>query len=208
MLLFLPQGIFPTQGLNTDLLHCRKSLYCLSYQGSPIWSKNVKEMVVYNRFLFSMNTVLNTWVLLVCFCLFLIYTLNKNALSCWYIANIFNSKTYFSIVIMLSPDKQNYFFNVVVLSLSHVQLFVTPWTAAHQASLSFIIPCALLKFMSIEAVMPSNHLIFCCPLLLLPEIFPSIRVFSNELAVHIRWPKYWSFSFVSELLQSFRPSLG
>jgi len=96
---------------------------------------------------------------------------------------------------MLSPDKQNYFFNVVVLSLSHVQLFVTPWTAAHQASLSFITPCGLLKFMSIEGVMPSNHLIFCCPLLLLPEIFSSIRVFSNELAVHIRWPKYWSFSF-------------
>ena len=134
-------------------------------------------------------------ILLVCFCLFLIYTLNKDSLSCWYIANIFNSKTYFFIVIMLSPDKQNYFFNVVVLSLSHVQLFVTPWTAAHQASLSFITPCGLLKFMSIEAVMPSNHLIFCCPLLLLPEIFPSIRVFSNELAVHIRWPKYWSVSF-------------
>ena len=62
-----------------------------------------------------------------------------------------------------------------------------PWTAAQQASLSFIIPCGLLKFMSIEAVMTSNHLIFCCPLLLLPAILPSIRVFSNELVVHIRW---------------------
>ena len=134
-------------------------------------------------------------ILLVCFCLFLIYTLNKNSLSCWYIANIFNSKTYFFIVIMLSPDKQNYFFNVVVLSLSHVQLFVTPWTAAHQASLSFITPCGLLKFMSIEGVMPSNHLIFCHPLLLPPSIFPSIRDFSNESVLLIRWPKYWSFSF-------------
>ena len=64
------------------------------------------------------------------------------------------------------------------------------------------------KFMSIELVMPSNHLTLCRPLLLLPSIFPTIRIFSNELAVHIRWPKYWSFSFVSELLQSFRPSLG
>ena len=124
-------------------------------------------------------------ILLVCFCLFLIYTLNKNALSCWYIANIFNSKTYFSIVIMLSPDKQNYFFNVVVLSLSHVQLFVTPWTAAHQASLSFIIPCALLKFMSIEAVMPFNHLICCRPFILLPSILSSIRIFSNESVLPI-----------------------
>ena len=71
---------------------------------------------------------------------------------------------------------------------------MTPWTAAHQASLSFPISKSLLKFMSIESVMPSNHLVFCHPLLLLPSIFPSIRVFSNELAVHIRWPKYRSFS--------------
>ena len=82
-----------------------------------------------------------------------------------------------------------------VQSLSHVQLFVTPWTAARQASLSFTISQSLLKFISIELVMPSNHLILCHPLLLLPSIFPSIRVFSNESAPHIRWPKYWSFSF-------------
>ena len=82
----------------------------------------------------------------------------------------------------------------VVQSLSHVQLFVTPWTAAHQASLSSTIPWSLLKFMSIELVMPSNH-IPCCPLLLLLSIFTSIRVFSSESALHIRWPKYWSFSF-------------
>ena len=78
--------------------------------------------------------------------------------------------------------------------LSQVQLFVTPWTAAHQASLSFAISWSLLKLMSTELVMPSNRLILCCPLLL-PSIFPSIRVFSNELALCIRWPKYWSFSF-------------
>ena len=83
----------------------------------------------------------------------------------------------------------------VVLLLSHVQLFATPWTAACQASLSFAISLSLLKFMSIELVMPSNHPIFCCPLLLPPSIFPSIGVFSNESALHIRWPKYWSFSF-------------
>ena len=69
------------------------------------------------------------------------------------------------------------------------------WTAACQASLSIINSQSLLKFMSIQSVMPSNHLILCCPLLLLPSIFPSIRVFSNESALHIRWPKYWSFSF-------------
>ena len=72
---------------------------------------------------------------------------------------------------------------------------VTPWTAAHQASLSFTISQSLLKLMSIESVIPSNHLILCCPLLLLPSIFPSIRVFSNESALCIRWPKYWSFNF-------------
>ena len=80
-------------------------------------------------------------------------------------------------------------------SRSVVWLFVTPWTAACQASWSFTISWSLLKFMSIESVMPSNHLIFCCPLLLLPSIFPSITAFSNESALRIRWPKYWSFSF-------------
>ena len=76
-----------------------------------------------------------------------------------------------------------------------IQLFGTPWTAAHQASLSFTFSGSLFGLMSIESMMPSNHLILCCPLLLLPSIFPSIRVFSNELALHIGWPKYWSFSF-------------
>ena len=87
------------------------------------------------------------------------------------------------------------FLYVVVQSLSHVQLFVTPWIAAYQASLSFTNSQSLLKLMSIELVMASNHLILCHPLLLLPSVFPSIRVFSHESALHIRWPKYWSFSF-------------
>ena len=78
--------------------------------------------------------------------------------------------------------------------LSCVQLFATPWTAAQQASLYITNSQSLLKLMSIELVMPSNHLILCCPLLL-PSIFPNIRVFSNERALRIRWPKYWSFSF-------------
>ena len=84
---------------------------------------------------------------------------------------------------------------VVIQLLSCVWLFETPWTAAHQASLFFTISCNLLKLMSIESVMPSNHLILCCPLLLLPSIFPSIGVFSNESVLRIRRPKYWSFSF-------------
>ena len=82
-----------------------------------------------------------------------------------------------------------------VQSLSRVQLFVTPWTAAHQAFLSITNFWSLLKLMSIELVMPSNHLILCHPLLLLPSVFPSIRVFSNESVFCIRWPEYWSFSF-------------
>ena len=84
---------------------------------------------------------------------------------------------------------------VVVQSRSHIRLFAAPWTATHQASLSFTISQSLLKPTSNESVMPSSHLILCCPLLLLPSVFLSIRVFSNELAYCIKWPKYWSFSF-------------
>ena len=86
-------------------------------------------------------------------------------------------------------------FQKVSVQFSRVRLFATPWTAAHQASLSITSSRSLLKLMSIESVMPSNHLILCRPLLLVPSIFPSIRVFSNESALCIRWPKYWSFSF-------------
>ena len=84
---------------------------------------------------------------------------------------------------------------LLLISGSVVSDSATPWTAAHQASLSFTISQSLLKLMSTELVMPSNHLILCHPPFLLPSIFPSIRVFSNESAVHIRWSKYWSFSF-------------
>ena len=80
-------------------------------------------------------------------------------------------------------------------AVTQLCLTVTPWTAGHQASLSITNSWSLLKFMSIESVMPCNHLILCRPLLLLPSIFPSIMVFLNESVLHIRWPKYWSFSF-------------
>ena len=85
-------------------------------------------------------------------------------------------------------------FPFVVQLLNHVRLFVIPWTTAHQASQSFTLSWSLLKLMSIELVMPSNHLILCHPLLLLPSIFPSIKVFSSESALLIRWPEYWSCS--------------
>ena len=92
------------------------------------------------------------------------------------------------------PSESRIQFSSVHL-LSHVRLFETPWTAAGQASLSITNSRNLFKLMSIELVMPSNHLNLCHPLLLPPSIFPSIRVFSNELVLCIRWPKYWSFSF-------------
>ena len=88
-----------------------------------------------------------------------------------------------------------YFSFSSVESLSCVQLFVTPWTAALQACLCITNSQSLFKLISIESLMPSNKLILCCPLLLSSSIFPSIRVFSNQSALHIRWPKYWSFSF-------------
>ena len=82
-----------------------------------------------------------------------------------------------------------------VPSLSRIWFFATPWTAAHQASLSIASSCSLLKLMSFELVMPSNHLVLCHPLFLLPSIFPRIRVFSSNSVLRIRWPKYWSLSF-------------
>ena len=97
---------------------------------------------------------------------------------------------------MISTNFKAYHVRLLVIQLlSRDQIFVTPCTAACQASLSFTISQSLFRFMSTELVMLSNHLILCCPLSLLPSIFPSIRIFSNESALPIRWPKYWSFSF-------------
>jgi len=95
----------------------------------------------------------------------------------------------------LPPWKKSYDQPSSVQSLSHVWLFVIPWIAAHQASLSITNSRSSLRLTSIKSVMPSNHLILCRPLLLLPPIPPSIRVFSNESALRMKWPKYWSFSF-------------
>ena len=115
--------------------------------------------------------------------------------------------TIISITVGKNPwEEMDYFFIVkkrvqnevhfsLVHSLSRVRLFATPWTTAHQASLSITNSWSLPKPMSIELVMPSSHLIFCLPLLLLSPILPSIRVFFNESTLHMRWPKYWSFSF-------------
>ena len=95
-----------------------------------------------------------------------------------------------------APDQSDFFSLTSSLQLlSSIWLFASPWTAACQASLSITNSQSLLKLMSIESVMPSNHLILCPPILLLPSIFPSIRVFSNESVLCIKWPKYWSFSF-------------
>ena len=102
-------------------------------------------------------------------------------------------RTHNKVIIILGTVLSDRFSSVQ--SLSCVWLFVTPWTAALQASLSITISRSLPKLMSIESVMPSNQLIFCCPLLLPPSIFPSIRAFSSESALRIRWPEYWSFSF-------------
>ena len=109
-------------------------------------------------------------------------------------------KTILRVCYVLSSPRFIRSLSQLVQSLSQVQLFVTPWAAARQASLSITNSWSLLKLMSIQSVMPSNHHILCRPLLLLPSIFPSIRVFSKESDLHIRWPKYWSFSF------SFTPS--
>ena len=98
-----------------------------------------------------------------------------------------------NVIKSIGRKKQHVFRHIVIQSLSHVQFFATPWTAACQASLSFTISWSLLKLRSVESVMPSSHLILCHPLL--PSVFPSIRVFSSEAVLHIRWPEYWSFSF-------------
>ena len=143
----------------------------------------------------------------------LIYTLNYDAMLSFNVSLFFWLDTCSHIIlwIVLNWDYRNpfqkfdlvklkdltklYFIISSIQSLSHVRLFATPWTAACQASLFITNAWSLLKLMSIKLVMRSNHLILCPPLLLLSSIFPSIRVFSNESALCIRWPKYWSFSF-------------
>ena len=130
---------------------------------------------------------LRDWICVSCICRWILYcwatweACVAHLLTCYFNQHFLNTSYVLGVI--------------VILSLSHVRLFVTSWTAARQAPLSSTTSRSLLKLMSIELVMPSNHLILCCPLLPLPSIRPSIRVFFNELALHIRWPKYWSFSF-------------
>ena len=164
----LLQGIFPTQGSNVGLLHCRQILYHMSYQGSPIIAENGGKNNFLYREIFATYCVFTLEITMPFLHFNEVNTLNES----------FCGKTFSS-----------------VQSLSCVRLFVTPWTAAHQASLSITNSWSLLKLMSIELVMPSNHLILCHALLLPPSIFPSIRVFSNESVLCIRWPKHCSFSF-------------
>ena len=121
-----------------------------------------------------------------CFRIYTLSLLNKNL-------RIFNSLTKLGHKVW--QTRTNYDLKISLFGCSVVSSSATPWTAAHQDSLSFTISLSLLKLMSIECVMPSSHLILCHRLLLLPSIFPSIRVFYNELALPIRWPKYWSLSF-------------
>ena len=115
----------------------------------------------------------------------------------FHIQEIFNHQLQYSCILLgISNIKVTKEMSSVQFSLvSRVWLFATPWTAARQASLSITNSQSLVKLMSIESVMPSNHLILCHPLLLPPSIFPSIRVFSNESVLHLRWTNYWSFSF-------------
>ena len=130
---------------------------------------------------------LRDWICVSCICRWILYcwatweACVAHLLTCYFNQHFLNTSYVLGVI--------------VILSLSHVQLFVTSWTAARQAPLSSTTSRSLLKLMSIESVMPSNHLVLCCPLLPLPSIRPSIRVSFNELALHIRWPKYWSFSF-------------
>ena len=122
---------------------------------------------------------------------FILYNWNISLSNTSLFPSLLSSGNHHSILCCYSLSTLFFVFQL----FSCVQLFVTPWSVAHQVSLPFTISQSLLKHMSIESLMPFNHLIHCHPLLLLPSIFPTIRVFFNELALHIRWPKYWSFGF-------------
>ena len=148
----------------------------------PSWSS-------FTFFICSMKVILVSTTKVVLKELLHVKSLEKSSANSWY----FHDLLLFLSLLLISLVKIQIFSSVQ--SLSHVQLFATPWIAARQASLSITSSRSLLKLMPIESVMLSSHLILCCPLLLLPLIPPSIRVFSNESALRIRWPKHWSFSF-------------
>ena len=172
----LLQGTFLTQGLNP---HCRQISYQMSHKGSP----RILEWIAYS---FSSRSSQS----------------NRDLLDCgWILCQLSRFFTnWIPLIHTLYFSIYPTYVCVYVYSSSVTQLcltFVTPWTATSQASLSFTISWSLLKFMSIESVMPPKHPLLCCPLLLSPSIFPSIRVFRNESALSITGPKYWSFFSIS-----------
>ena len=206
---FLFREIFQTQGSNLSLLHLlhrqADSLLLVSL-GKPKYILGFTYL-----YFWFLQMALDYRSQLVFLLIFHLHYICWNHLCYfqmlpslpWYSSTTF----YLSIAYKFHHHKQScnnhicscscvYLFDFVVIqSISRIWLFVTPWTTACQASLSFTISWSLFKFMSIKSMMLFNHFVLCRPLLLLPSIFPSIRVFSNELALHIRWPKYWSFSF-------------
>ena len=188
---------------NIKRVHCH-SLYCSSTQWTWVWVNSrswwwtwrpgiLQSMGSQSRTWLSNWTELNCTILLVLdvdFFLAMNYLIRRLLIN----SSVFKIFLYMSLIIETNKHIHPVQFNSVQ-SISCVQLFVTPWTTVHQASLSITNSQGPPKPMSIESVMPSNHLILWCPLLLLPSIFPSIRVFSNESALHIRGPKYWGFNF-------------
>ena len=235
--LSLLQGIFPTQGSNPDLLHCRQILYQLSQQGSPrilewvaypffngsswprnwarvssiaggfftswatreahimsgTWQKFNRQLILPYVIIPAVSTVPQLWEARE-------WSGNKGGLlrwvfmKSWILKHVLKERKLYIerkerpiVGMKVACGRQDV---AVVQSLSHVWLLVTPWTAARQAPMSVTISQSLLKFMSIEVAMLSNHLVLCCSLLLLPSISPNIRVFCNKSALCIRWPKY------------------
>ena len=181
------QGIFPTQGSNPGLLRCRQIHYWLSHWGSPIISIcfETTGFIYMNKNFHSISH-------------FLFTTITIMLLGGFRVAAKNQSQANSSTCTTDHPPQPTVFsldFFSSVQSLSHVRLFATPWIAARQASLSITNSRSSLRLRSIESVMPSSHLILCHPLLLLPPMPPSIRVFSNESTLRMRWPKSWSFRF-------------
>ena len=224
---FLLQGIFPTKELNLHLLHLlhwQVVFLPLAPPGKPHWpnwntgndidgGNNNKEYLLSECYSvrIELDTSVNTFLVITYLILPITWNHRKKQLHSREKESL-NNKCNLRVIDFIISRKMNLFYKPglwsgmyrfhisSVQSLSRVWLFVTPWTAAGQASLSITNSWSLLKLMSIESVMPSNHLILCHPLLLPPSVFPSIRVFSSESVHHIRWPKCWSFSF------SFSPS--
>ena len=195
----LLQSIFLTQGYNLSLPHCRQTLYQMSEPPECIYVCVCVCVCVYVYMYICVYICMYMYILCTYMCVYVCMYTHVYVYICICIYVCIYVCVYFYICIYIYVNiyicKYIFKFISLVQLLGHVRLLATPWTAAHQASLSITNSQSLLKLMSIESVMPSNHLILCCPLLLPPSILPSIRVFSIESVLHIRCPKYWSFSF-------------